>query len=497
MKPLLLQPSLYSILHVIIFLLLLRLFFSFKSLLYLLSRLWRCLEDQTQVYQYFSIPRFSSDGFHENHLFRKAFSYISALPSLQDSDSITLYSSSRNDFHLHLTSPGHSVSDHYLGARLSWSYESSPDQRFILKLRRQDRHRVLLPYLQQVETLADEIELRRREIKLFTHVSNGWKSVPFTHPATLDTVAMDADVKSRVKSDLESFIKGRAYYHRLGRVWRRSYLLHGPPGTGKSSFAAAMAKFLCYDIYDFDLSRFSDVSEMRAFLLQTTPRSVILVEDLDLHLSEEKHTMALSGVLNFMDGVFSCCGEERVMVVTMTAPPKDSAVLRPGRVDVHVHFPLCDFGAFKTLASSYLGLKDHKLYPQVEEVFQSGARLSPAEVGEIMLANRASPSRALKSVINALQQSSSCSSSAVTSGRLTTSATRRVSDAEAPVSGELACGAGNGLGFGKDATLREFRKLYGFIKRSGSKKEGVLTVEAAAAAAAASAAAANAGDKDA
>jgi hypothetical protein len=30
-------------------------------------------------------------------------------------------------------------------------------------------------------------------------------------------------------------------------------------------------------------------------------------------------------------------------------------------VDVHIHFPLCDFLAFKTLVNSYLGLKDHKL----------------------------------------------------------------------------------------------------------------------------------------
>jgi hypothetical protein len=58
----------------------------------------------------------------------------------------------------------------------------------------------------------------------------------------------------------------------------------------------------------------------------------------------------------------------------------------------------------KALTSNYLGLKDHKLYSQVEEGFHAaGACLSPAELGEIMLANRASPSRALRSVITKLQ----------------------------------------------------------------------------------------------
>ena len=42
----------------------------------------------------------------------------------------------------------------------------------------------------------------------------------------------------------------------------------------------------------------------------------------------------------------------------------DAVVVRPGRLDVHIQFTLCDFEAFKALFSNYLGLKDHKLYPQ-------------------------------------------------------------------------------------------------------------------------------------
>jgi chaperone BCS1 len=59
--------------------------------------------------------------------------------------------------------------------------------------------------------------------------------------------------------------------------------------------------------------------------------------------------------------------------------------------------------AFKTLANSYLGLKDHKLFSQVKGIFQSGASLSSIEIKELMIANRNLPSRAIKSVITALQ----------------------------------------------------------------------------------------------
>jgi hypothetical protein len=55
------------------------------------------------------------------------------------------------------------------------------------------------------------------------------------------------------------------------------------------------------------------------------------------------------------------------------------------------------------LANSYLGLKDPKLFSQVEGIFQSGASLSSAKINKLMIANRNSLSQAIKSVITALQ----------------------------------------------------------------------------------------------
>nr|POF19848.1 aaa-atpase [Quercus suber] len=77
---------------------------------------------------------------------------------------------------------------------------------------------------------------------------------------------MEEDLKNKVKSDLESFLKGKQYYHRLGRVWRRSFLLYCPWGTGKSSFVAAMANFLSYDVYDINVSKVSKDSDLNLLL---------------------------------------------------------------------------------------------------------------------------------------------------------------------------------------------------------------------------------------
>ncbi|XP_042511930.1 AAA-ATPase At2g46620 [Macadamia integrifolia] len=458
---------------------LLRVFLRGTTLLFLLKKWWRSIDDRFHVYQFYKVPEYNQ-SFQENQLYRKVSTYLSSLASIEDSDFANLFAGKKtNDIVLHLD-PNQTVHDIFLGARVSWKNETRNDgtnisRTFILKIKKRDKRRILRPYLQHIHSVTDEIEQRKKEVKLYTnaeteyHYAGGrWKSVPFTHPSTLDTVAMDSDLKNKVKSDLESFLKSKQYYHRLGRVWKRSYLLYGPSGTGKSSFVAAMAKFLCYDVYDVDLSKVSDDSDLKMLLLQTTSRSVIVIEDLDRFLDEKSTAVSLSGVLNFMDGIFSCCGEERVMVFTMTSKENiDPAILRPGRIDVHLHFPLCDFSAFKTLANSYLGLKDHKLFPQVEEIFQGGATLSQAEIGEIMIVNRCSPSRALKSVINALQ---------------TTGDGRRGSGKQGQRLSESASGSGRLGDDSRDSsgngvicresvhTVREFRKLYGLLRMRSSKR---------------------------
>ncbi|CAM0956452.1 unnamed protein product [Alopecurus aequalis] len=473
----------------------LRVVLSYKSAAHAARRLWRWADEWAQAYQYYEVPRFVGVGDGaENPLFRKAAAYVSSLPSLEDADAACVLSSSSksNDFSLQLGS-GHTAHDAFLGARLAWTNGGAAKdglcERLVLRVRRNDRTRVLRPYLQHVESVADEMELRRRELRLYANTGASqaprWASAPFTHPATLDTVAMDPELKTRVRADLESFLKGRAYYHRLGRVWRRSYLLYGSHGTGKSTFAAAMARFLGYDVYDIDLSR-AGCDDLRAMLLDTAPRSLILVEDLDRYLrggDGETSAARAARVLGFMDGLSSCCGEERVMVFTMSGGKEgvDPAVLRPGRLDVHIHFTMCDFEGFKALASNYLGLKDHKLYPQVEEGFHAGARLSPAELGEIMLANRGSPSRALRTVINALQHVAAPparTSSAARPPRLTSRLSGHLDESNtASESNAGSLSPGSCVGFGKDAPMREFKKLYGLIKIRSRKEGGVVPVD--------------------
>ncbi|KAI3508097.1 hypothetical protein L1887_23098 [Cichorium endivia] len=477
-----------------------------------LQKKWRVLEEFFHGHQFYKIPRFNQH-MQENQVYRKVFTYLNSLPSAEDSDFVNLFSGDNkpNEINLVINAAHQMFSDTYLGSRIFWKFEKDC---LVLKMRKKEKRRILSSYLQHIHNVTDEIEQKTKRIRIHINAEkepekNGrWTSVPFTHPATIDTAVLDSDLKNKMKSDLESFLKSEQYYHRLGRVWKRSYLLYGPSGTGKSSFIAGMAKFLCYDIYDVDLSKVANDSDLKLLLLQTTRRSMIVVEDLDRYLVDKSTTVNLSGILNFMDGIISSCGEERVMVFTVSNKEKiDPTVLRPGRIDVHVQFPLCDFPAFKTLANSHLGIKEHKLFPQVEEIFQTGASLSQAEIGEIMIFNRGSPTRALKTVITALKSNSDT--------RVTLSASKSVptvseTKKEEPlrlthsVSVGGALGVPSGLiGHGGPAglpvptrlmhsgsartveesresrlfhreripTIKEFKKFYGLLKTKNNKKE--------------------------
>ncbi|KFK37429.1 hypothetical protein AALP_AA4G255900 [Arabis alpina] len=436
----------------------------------------RTISDFCHVYQFYKVPEFN-ENLQENHLYSKVYSYLNSLSSIENSDFTNLFTGKKSNEIILRLDRNQIISDEFLGARVCWingedDKDGSRSRNFVLKIRKADKRRILSLYLQHIHTVSEEIEQRNTELKLFMNIGIGigsarWRSVSFNHPSTFENIAMEVDLKEKVKSDLESFLKGKQYYNRLGRVWKRSYLLYGTSGTGKSSFVAAMANFLDYDVYDIDLSKVVDDSDLKMLLLQTRRKSLILIEDLDRFLATKTATatVTVSGIMNFTDSILSSCvADERVMVFTVTGKELiDPAILRPGRVDVHIHFPLCDFTAFKTLASNYLGVKEHKLFSQVEGIFQNGASLSAAEIGELMIANRNSPTRALKYVINALQIDGDRRGN----GRrlLLENGSRRSMSEE--VGGDMS---GPLCGGGGSPVVKEVRKLYGLLRIKSSRK---------------------------
>ena len=87
-----------------------------------------------------------------------------------------------------------------------------------------------------------------------------------------------------------------------------------------------------------------------------------------------------------MDGLWSSCGDERIIVFTTNHKDQlDPALLRPGRMDVHVHMSYCTMDGFKLLTSNYLNIEaDHQLYRQIEGLLEN-VEVTPAEIAEELL----------------------------------------------------------------------------------------------------------------
>ena len=117
----------------------------------------------------------------------------------------------------------------------------------------------------------------------------------------------------------------------------------------------------------------------------------------------------LSGILNILDGLWSSCGDERILVFTSNHKDPlerfDPALFRPGRMDVHVHMSYCTMDVFKMLASTYLDVnEDHGLYGQIEALFAyAEVQVTPAEIAE-EFSRTEDPDAALKAVIKVLKK---------------------------------------------------------------------------------------------
>ncbi|PKI45203.1 hypothetical protein CRG98_034381 [Punica granatum] len=149
--------------------------------------------------------------------------------------------------------------------------------------------KVINSYLPQVVEVAKSLRQEKKTLKLFTpsfehmygNLLDAWTPVNLDHPAMFETLAMDSEIKKTILEDLERFVKRRDYNRTIGKAWKRGYLLHGPPGTGKLSLVAAMANYLNFDIHDLGLTELKCNSDRRRLLVATASRSILVVEDID------------------------------------------------------------------------------------------------------------------------------------------------------------------------------------------------------------------------
>ena len=182
------------------------------------------------------------------------------------------------------------------------------------------------------------------KLQVYVWDDNYWDQSHKWAKRSMDSMSLNTEGKALL-DDVKNFIssKSESLYERLGVPYKRNFLLHGPPGTGKTSMIRSIASEIGYNVstIHFDPS-LTDIKFMRA--VQTIPEnSILLLEDID-HIFQErkkndehKNAITFSGLLQVLDG-FGSQYKLITMITTNFIEVLDKALIRRGRIDKMVEF---------------------------------------------------------------------------------------------------------------------------------------------------------------
>jgi chaperone BCS1 len=242
---------------------------------------------------------------------------------------------------------------------------------------------------------------RHRKVEIFVASYENWQSVDERDTRPLSSVYLPDGVIEMLGEDIQKFLDSQPWYVARGIPWRRGYMFHGIPGTGKTSTITALAGHFRMNLYILNVSNARLTDDGLSWLLTRVPaRSMLLLEDMDSAFQQRvkavdvDNKLSFSGLLNALDGAASKDGT-LVFMTTNHLERLDDALVRPGRVDVPVEFTYATreqairmFGAFYFRQASLTMAEDF--------AHDVAGRLTMAEIQQHLLRHRDSAESALE-----------------------------------------------------------------------------------------------------
>lgn len=195
----------------------------------------------------------------------------------------------------------------------------------------------IVSLLEEVVDFGTQLELSMKQPKMLIYYWDCWNTIDGVKMRDLESIFIDSEKKIGLIEDISSFVESKDFFHNRNIPYRRGYLLHGPPGTGKSSLVSALAKYFRKDLYVANLTAFDKDSEFEKAISRISPGGILLIEDIDRYYAQDKAQTKInySTFINSISGVKYC--ENVIVIITTNHPSKiDAALMRSGRLDVHV-----------------------------------------------------------------------------------------------------------------------------------------------------------------
>ncbi|RVX08795.1 AAA-ATPase [Vitis vinifera] len=365
-----------------------------------IARLYDRLSSLFYPYIQIRFHEFSRDSFRRNEAYSVIESYLGSKSTKQAKR--LKGNVQRNSKSVVLTMDDHEeVSDEFQGIKLVWSliklvpttqsfsfYPATSEKRYY-KLTFHMKYREIITgsYLKYVVEEGQAIAFKSRQRKLYTnnpsHNSYSsrtlWSHVVFEHPGSFETMAIDQKKKEEIMDDLTTFSKAKEYYARIGKAWKRGYLLYGPLGQSNT--------------------------ELRKLLIETSSKSIIVIEDIDCSLGltgQRKKKNQKDGNKEETDPIKK--KEEEEDGERQNSKKLDPALIRRGRMDKHIELSYCSFEAFKVLAKNYLNIESHPFFETIGSLLEE-ISMTPADVAENLMPKtiKGDSETCLESLIQALE----------------------------------------------------------------------------------------------
>merc|ERR1711972_324647 len=224
----------------------------------------------------------------------------------------------------------------------------------------------------------------------FNVCNNYWKKSGKKIARDMNTIILPSKTWSTLANDFERFLDENSikWYFKHGIPYKRSYLFYGVPGSGKSSLIQALAAKYDRNLAFVQPSHPKMTDESFKNCIQSAPdNSLIVLEDIDALFNKDRSKknqacpLTFSGLLNGLDGVGNPDGQIFIMT-TNFVDRLDNALIRSGRVDLHIEFPLAtDEQLMKMFLLFYPESKDSapSFVEQIRKYFKSGVSMAAVQ----------------------------------------------------------------------------------------------------------------------
>lgn len=225
----------------------------------------------------------------------------------------------------------------------------------------------------------------RDYVDIYVYEQRFWFHVTSQKKKEINTIHFSGDIKESILEDVDAFMNDQQLYEQHGIPYKRSYLLTGPSGTGKTSIIYAIASKFNLNIGIFNMT--SENQSLEQAYKSLPKNTILLIEDIQYSFPtehKESYNFETSELLNVLDGVFV----KDKLITFMTATKIDhipKVLLRPGRVDETYTFNFCDKKQIMDIHKKFCPNEDSEIF--YKSIQKENLSLTPAILQKFLFRN--------------------------------------------------------------------------------------------------------------